>query len=719
LVDVLKEENTSLKKDLDYYHKKTRKLQKLEQEIEAIREAHQLLEVSTQRRETLEKAMRKKLEEDVKQQKERNLKLQVELQLKSTSVSRKKKTDSSKMELERRDSVIVQLLRKQRESLEARERLEEDLLQTKAQLNQKMSESTLEEEELGSTSSAPRDTPTPDEHFTASSNTGEAMKLYLGSIERLRGALKSMQQMNNSREQLEISLRQQLESEVEILQNILYTSNGKRNGFKSDTESHVMREKDMRIASLMADIAKLEQKYLEMSTENQMTLDSATLPRDAMISHLERVVRDQGDTIAELKQQKMNYIEKLYNVNKRVADLESRLQTMQSTITEKDALIQTLQEAFAYNGESTFSVPFGNETGNVKPLLTRATSSDDILLSTPPPSPGRRRRFQTDLPEDIRHAVFELHSPHRVGSLMRAASSEHILSETKPRSIPVKGNGGSSWEGGRMRRSLSNDVFLNEEQTATPNTHPLARKRGTSIPEDKGKSPERYIGRLSKSDRVKSCETGLDEKGVSTPLVRARPQSMVEGVVRVLSNEKKRLSTHFLDTLAKATSIDSLSSCNSSDCNSPLLPSTPRVVHRFSAISPNSRKKSPENEKSSSLPSCFRSASMELLDGDRHHYTANHDQSLSDGEVEEGGKVSLTMQPPLVTPTALFDGCGNSGSNTPLSSLVTQRLTVKTDSLTKLPLTAWTSTPESPKKTNAQNKPTTDQQLQQQQPCLV
>ena len=63
---------------------------------------------------------------------------------------------------------------------------------------------------------------------------------------------------------------------------------------------------------------------MEMSTENQMTLDSATLPRDAMISHLERVVRDQGDTIAELKQQKMNYIEKLYNVNKRVADLESR-----------------------------------------------------------------------------------------------------------------------------------------------------------------------------------------------------------------------------------------------------------------------------------------------------------------------------------------------------------------------------------------------------------
>ena len=43
-----------------------------------------------------------------------------------------------------------------------------------------------------------------------------------------------------------------------------------------------------------------------------------------MISHIERIVKDQSDTISELKQQKMNYIEKLYNVNKRVTDLESR-----------------------------------------------------------------------------------------------------------------------------------------------------------------------------------------------------------------------------------------------------------------------------------------------------------------------------------------------------------------------------------------------------------
>ena len=46
--------------------------------------------------------------------------------------------------------------------------------------------------------------------------------------------------------------------------------------------------------------------------------------RDAHLSHLERVVQDLADTNTELKQQKMNYIEKLYSSNRRVTDLESR-----------------------------------------------------------------------------------------------------------------------------------------------------------------------------------------------------------------------------------------------------------------------------------------------------------------------------------------------------------------------------------------------------------
>ena len=36
------------------------------------------------------------------------------------------------------------------------------------------------------------------------------------------------------------------------------------------------------------------------------------------------MVQDQAEANSELKQQKINYIEKLYNSNKRVADLESR-----------------------------------------------------------------------------------------------------------------------------------------------------------------------------------------------------------------------------------------------------------------------------------------------------------------------------------------------------------------------------------------------------------
>ena len=374
---------------------------------------------------------------------------------------------------------------------------------------------------------------------------------------------------------------------------------------------------------------------------------------------------------------------------------------MQATITEKDALVQTLQEAFASNGDTMFPFSTVNENGNLRGMkLTRTTSSDDILLATPPPSPGRRRRFQTDHPEpddSRRRKSVGVKSPRQVGSLMRAASTEHLLSESKqPRSIPVKGCSSPHSEERRgntlqMRRSLSNDVALDEPESEVPGTHPLSRKRGHSIPV-KYRGSNIDLGQLTHINRVKSCDTGLDEKGVTQYEDRSRPQSVVEGSVRVLANEKKKLTNHFLDTLVKATSLDSLSSANSSEQGSPILPRAPhRVVHRFSAISPNSRKKSLEEVKTSSLPSCYRSASVEVLDNSYHYSSTNH-QSLSDGEIEEGGvKSPLNMQ--LSSAAPMIDGFAPANSNTPLSSLVTQRMTVKTDSLTKLPLTAWTTGP--------------------------
>lgn len=73
LVEILREENSSLKHELEMYYQRVRKLQRLEQELERIRESHRLLEISSARKEKLEAAMRHKLEGELRRLKEANL----------------------------------------------------------------------------------------------------------------------------------------------------------------------------------------------------------------------------------------------------------------------------------------------------------------------------------------------------------------------------------------------------------------------------------------------------------------------------------------------------------------------------------------------------------------------------------------------------------------------------------------------------------------------
>lgn len=58
---------------LPYHHSLPLFVLQIEQEVEGIREAHRILEASTQRREGLEKALRIKLEQEIRRIKEENI----------------------------------------------------------------------------------------------------------------------------------------------------------------------------------------------------------------------------------------------------------------------------------------------------------------------------------------------------------------------------------------------------------------------------------------------------------------------------------------------------------------------------------------------------------------------------------------------------------------------------------------------------------------------
>jgi hypothetical protein len=66
ILDILCQENATLRTELDAYHRKMAKFQKFEQELAKVRTAHEALVESSDRRESLEKTARQKLQMEVR-----------------------------------------------------------------------------------------------------------------------------------------------------------------------------------------------------------------------------------------------------------------------------------------------------------------------------------------------------------------------------------------------------------------------------------------------------------------------------------------------------------------------------------------------------------------------------------------------------------------------------------------------------------------------------
>lgn len=77
-----------------------------------------------------------------------------------------------------------------------------------------------------------------------------------------------------------------------------------------------------------------------------MALEAAVIPRDSRMEQLERTVSEQVITIQELNQQRSSYISQLTDKNKSLAELETKVYSLKLSVTEKDAVIQALQNSF-------------------------------------------------------------------------------------------------------------------------------------------------------------------------------------------------------------------------------------------------------------------------------------------------------------------------------------------------------------------------------------
>ncbi|KAJ8279439.1 hypothetical protein COCON_G00065050 [Conger conger] len=324
-MEALIRENERLRKELEGFSEKAARLQKLEQEIQRISEAYEVLMKGSAKREALEKTMRNKLEAEIKRLHDFNRDLRDRLETASKQLAAK--------EVEAADQnqhVFATLLEQNEEQQRVRERLEGEALRLRASGEEQRRR--LETLERALSSERARGSQLEEEL--------RRKRAYVEKVERLQRALAQLQAACEKREQLEQKLRTRLEQELKTLR-AQQRQNLSQGSLPSSGPSPLpvhlqLREKEERILALEADITKWEQKYLEESTMRQFAMDAAATAaaqRDTtIIKHSPRHSPNNS------------FNEDLPTANHRHQEMENRMRALHAQLLEKDAVIKVLQQ---------------------------------------------------------------------------------------------------------------------------------------------------------------------------------------------------------------------------------------------------------------------------------------------------------------------------------------------------------------------------------------
>lgn len=110
MIQIVIQENSALKLELERCYNKVAKSQKLEQEIAKVHRAHEELAASSERREKLERAARLRLQNDCRRLTELNRALRDQIDLLSARTDSPPIVESMRKELTQRELLIGQLI---------------------------------------------------------------------------------------------------------------------------------------------------------------------------------------------------------------------------------------------------------------------------------------------------------------------------------------------------------------------------------------------------------------------------------------------------------------------------------------------------------------------------------------------------------------------------------------------------------------------------------
>ncbi|XP_026737461.1 angiomotin-like isoform X2 [Trichoplusia ni] len=342
VLDALAAENHQLKRQLADACERVAKTNKLEEEVEKVRTAHEELVGSCERRERLERAARVRLQADCRRLHDLNraLKQQVELLSQGVRTENEGNSEALRKELQNREMLIAQVITQNKELACAKERQEIEMAAQRATLQEQRTHIDILDTAL----------------TNAQANVvrlEEECRHASGYVERVMGlqrALASLQQASDRREHTERKLRAQLEKELQTLRkrecNCGVVAGGAGGG-EAELRRQ-LRERDERLLALEGECAKWEQRYLEEAALRQAAVSAASIPnsvfRDAKIAALEKTSAESERLMAEARSEKIRHMDELHSAQKKVADLESRVKELESKVAERDAMIKVLQK---------------------------------------------------------------------------------------------------------------------------------------------------------------------------------------------------------------------------------------------------------------------------------------------------------------------------------------------------------------------------------------
>ncbi|CAK9799491.1 AMOT [Anthophora quadrimaculata] len=376
MIQIVIQENSALKLELERCYSKVAKSQKLEQEIAKVHRAHEELAASSERREKLERAARLRLQNDCRRLTDLNRALRHELDLLPARTGSPPIVESMRKELTQRELLIGQLITQNKELAAAKERQEIELAAQRATLQEQRTHIDILDTALTNAQG----------NVVRLEEECRKKQVYVERVGQLQRALSSLQASSDRREETERQLRGQLERELrEGGGGGGGGANGNEQSCNGETIAELkrrIRERDEKIMSLEGDVAKWEQRYLEESALRQAAIDAASLPKDAKIAALEKTSQDAEKLIAEARSEKMRHMDEVHAAQKKLADLESRMKDLESKLAERDAMIRVLQK-HTYDKDSSSSSGVGSYPAAHSSHSSTSADHHTALTSTP------------------------------------------------------------------------------------------------------------------------------------------------------------------------------------------------------------------------------------------------------------------------------------------------------------------------------------------------